>query len=89
MIAKQVIYASRRVVMPEGVNLDGHGDLFDVPMIADVPSPGTIVEPEEPVMTVFATGTSPAKCRAQLIQRERDWKQRLGLIGCQDRDDPS
>ena len=78
-IAKCVIYAPRRLVMPEGIHLDGAGDLFAVPSIADVPSAGTIVEPGEPIMTVFASGEDLANCQSQLIQHERYWSERLGL----------
>jgi predicted ATP-grasp superfamily ATP-dependent carboligase len=88
VVAKRVLYAPRRLVMPEGINLDRLGDFFAVPTIADVPRAETIVEPGEPVMTVFATGTDMAICRARLIQRERGWNQRLGLVPRQDRVDP-
>ena len=79
VIAKGVIYAPRRLVVPEGIDPDGLGDLFAVPSIADVPYPGTIVEPGEPVMTVFASGEDLATCQSRLIQHERYWIQRLGL----------
>jgi predicted ATP-grasp superfamily ATP-dependent carboligase len=79
-IARRVIYAPRRLVMPEGVGPGGLGDLFAVPTIADVPGPGTIVEAGEPVMTVFAGGADAAICHARLVRRERYWAQRLGFV---------
>ncbi len=80
VIAKRVIYASRRLVVPAGIDPDGLEDLFAVPSIADVPGPGTIVEAGEPVLTVFASGESSAICHARSIQQERCWSRRLGLV---------
>ena len=74
-----MIYAPRRLHFPEGITLDGIEDRFAVPSIADVPNAGTIIEANEPVMTVFASGEDFAICEARMIQKERYWIQRLGI----------
>jgi predicted ATP-grasp superfamily ATP-dependent carboligase len=80
VVAKRVLYAARRFLMPEGIDCERVGDLFAVPPIADIPSPGTLIEAGEPVMTVFAEDAEPAICRARLTRRERYWCRRIGLI---------
>jgi predicted ATP-grasp superfamily ATP-dependent carboligase len=80
VIAKRILYAPRRLVMPEVGQAELASDPFVVPSIADVPAPGTRVELGEPVMTLFATGADPAACRARLKRIERSWLQRLGFV---------
>ena len=56
MIAERILYATRRLVVPEiAVDAEENDDRFAVPSIADVPQPGTCLEPGEPAMTLFAT----------------------------------
>ena len=55
VIAKVVVYASRTLTFP-GIALEEHesDDLFAVRSIADIPSPGSRIEPGQPVMTLLA-----------------------------------
>ena len=81
VIAKRILYATRRLVVPEvAVDADATGTRFAVPSIADVPQPGTCLEPGEPAMTVFATAADPSACRARLARLERSWMRRLGFL---------
>jgi predicted ATP-grasp superfamily ATP-dependent carboligase len=52
-----------------------------VPAVADIPWPGTCVNPGEPVMTIMATGENIAECRSRLVEREREWRSRLEPAG--------
>ncbi len=82
VIAKVVIYASRTLTFPE-IALEEHesDDLFAVRSIADIPSPGSRIEPGEPVMTLLASGANMAVCRSRLTGLERNWMSRLGMVG--------
>ncbi|MDG3003917.1 ATP-grasp domain-containing protein [Paludisphaera mucosa] len=75
---KRVIYASRRLEFPNvGPPPRGDDDRFQVPVIADLPAPGTVIEAGEPIMTVFATAATSEQCIARLDRRERAWLERL------------
>jgi uncharacterized protein len=80
VIAKRILYAPRRLVMPEVGEAEAASDPRAVPSIADVPAAGTRIEQGEPVMTLFATGVDTADCRARLHRIERSWLDRLGFI---------
>jgi predicted ATP-grasp superfamily ATP-dependent carboligase len=84
VIATRILYAPRRLVMPEVDEAELTSDPFAVPSIADVPAAGTRIEPGEPVMTVFATGSDTSACRERLNQIERTWHERLGFIAGDD-----
>ncbi len=80
VIAKRILYAARGQVMPEVGAAELTSDPFTVPSIADVPAAGTRIEPGEPVMTVFATGSDTSACLERLNQVERTWHERLGFL---------
>jgi predicted ATP-grasp superfamily ATP-dependent carboligase len=81
VIAKRILYAPHCLVVPEIVPDETQSDgRYAVPAIADVPWPGTRFESGAPVMTLLASGKSPAECRARLAQLERKWTKRLGLV---------
>lgn len=46
----------------------------DLPDLADLPAPDTVVRPGDPCITVFAQGTTPAEVAERLIERERQIK---------------
>jgi predicted ATP-grasp superfamily ATP-dependent carboligase len=81
ILAKRILYATRRSIFPE-IPLDGtaKGNAFTVPSIADVPQPGTCLEPGDPAMTVFSTGVDSRTCRARSLRLERSWMRRLGFL---------
>jgi predicted ATP-grasp superfamily ATP-dependent carboligase len=81
ILAKRILYATRRSILPE-IPLDGtaKGNVFTVPSIADVPQPGTCLEPGDPAMTVFTAGVDARTCRARSLRLERTWMRRLGFL---------
>jgi predicted ATP-grasp superfamily ATP-dependent carboligase len=81
VVGKLILYAQRSLVAPEIALGDDPADLFGVPAVADIPWPGTCVNPGEPVMTIMATGENIAECRSRLVEREREWRSRLEPAG--------
>ena len=89
MIAKLILYASQTLFVPEiAVDEPGSDDLFAVWPTADVPWPGSRVEPGEPVMTLLASGESSATCQSRLIELEQYWMSRLGIGGAPTPNEP-
>jgi uncharacterized protein len=80
VIAKWILYAPRRLVAPEIVPEHNNiNDLLAVRSIADVPWPGTCVQPGEPVMTLMTEGADPAECGARMVRLVRTWTARLEI----------
>ncbi|WP_337176769.1 ATP-grasp domain-containing protein [Paludisphaera sp.] len=75
-VGKQILYARSRLTFPAIAPppFAGH---FREPPFADVPRPGTVIEPGEPILTVFARGRSPEGCLAELDRREAAWGEML------------
>ncbi|MGP0065418.1 MAG: ATP-grasp domain-containing protein [Isosphaeraceae bacterium] len=84
VIAKRILYARRRLVMPDVGEAEFASNPFTVPSIADVPAAGSVIERGEPVMTVFATGPDAIACCAGMMRIERCWLYRLDGIGDDD-----
>jgi predicted ATP-grasp superfamily ATP-dependent carboligase len=81
VIAKEILYAPRRVTVPELRTDDGESDdPFSRRSIADLPWPGTCFNAGEPVMTILAAGADVATCRGRLARLRRIWRQRLGFL---------
>jgi predicted ATP-grasp superfamily ATP-dependent carboligase len=73
LLGKAIYYASRAITFPlsgpwDG-DLTGEFDPWRVPQFADIPEPGSAIEPGSPVFTVFATGSTPAEVRERLQSR--------------------
>ncbi len=80
VVAKKIVYANRAWVAPRiDVRVDLSTDLFAVNPIADVPWPDTPFAPGEPVMTLFACGSSAAECQSRLADLEEEWSTKLRL----------
>ena len=77
IVGKRVIYASHPIRFPEVPIPRFPSDGFQVPPIADVPRPGSVIQPGEPIMTVLARGRDPEQCIAGLDRLERAWLERL------------
>jgi uncharacterized protein len=78
VIAKSIVYAPRRLVVPDIIPVENElDDLFAVRSIADVPWPGTCFNRGEPVMTLLAAGSDLAECRSCMIRLEQLWTKRL------------
>ena len=56
MFAKQILYASESFVAPDLLEFVNTSDPWKIPLIADIPVPGTVVERGWPICTVMATG---------------------------------
>jgi predicted ATP-grasp superfamily ATP-dependent carboligase len=79
LIGKAILFGERSFIFDKDIDAPRKGrDWFDLPKLADVPHPGARFEPGEPVLTVFARGTSIASCRARLERQLAAWKKRLG-----------
>jgi predicted ATP-grasp superfamily ATP-dependent carboligase len=81
VVAKWVVYASRRLVVPEMAWDDERIDDTDA-VVADIPAPGACIEAGEPVMTLLATDSHAGSCRARLRRLRRSWASRLGFDRC-------
>jgi predicted ATP-grasp superfamily ATP-dependent carboligase len=80
VVGKTILFARRRFVVPE-INLNEvkptGSEHFTVPALADIPWPGTPVNPGDPIMTVFATGAHVSECERVLKEREHHWLETL------------
>ncbi len=80
VVAKWVVYAPRRLVMPE---IDWNRESSDrpdaIPPVADIPAPGACIEPGEPVMTLLTSGADLGSCQASSRRLRREWALRLGF----------
>ena len=72
VVAKRILYAPRRLVFPAGEWPEG--------AIADIPAPGTIIEPGDPVLTLLVEAPDATTCRARL-RRIRQAIGRMLLLG--------
>ncbi len=80
VFGKLIIYATRRLVVPECLRLrDEVPDLYAVNSIADVPWPATSVGVGEPLMTLLASARTREACRKRLFRLEQKWLSRLGI----------
>ncbi|HJZ56940.1 MAG TPA: ATP-grasp domain-containing protein [Gemmataceae bacterium] len=73
VVGKAIYYAPHRVTFPEAgpwdADISTPFDPWRLPAFADIPAPGSVIEADHPVLTVFASGSSPAECRERLQSR--------------------
>lgn len=73
VVGKAIYFAPHPIRFPASGPWDaGFARPFDpwrVPAFADIPDPGSEIEPGHPVLTVFATGDAPTAVRAALQSR--------------------
>ena len=72
VVGKAVVYAPTEGVFPEvGPWLDslGYRSPDAVPDYGDIPAPGEPLVPGHPVLTVFASASTPAECERRLRER--------------------
>lgn len=82
VVGKRILYSTRRLVTPAIDPPDWRAeDPFAVPSIADVPWPGTRIEPLEPIMTVLVAASSVEECSLRLDRLEDEWTKRLEQNG--------
>ncbi|MBX9579600.1 MAG: ATP-grasp domain-containing protein [Gemmataceae bacterium] len=79
---KAVYYAPHPITFPPAGPWDADLELpFDpwrLPGYADIPDPGEVIEPGQPVLTFFATGSTTADCREKLKERAAELDARFG-----------
>lgn len=69
-VAKQILYARRALKVPSNHRWpEPIGEPWTVPRFADLPSPGTEIGANEPILTVFGSGADLQACLRQLRQR--------------------
>jgi predicted ATP-grasp superfamily ATP-dependent carboligase len=77
--AKRVLYADAPAIAPVDWPWTDIADpLRDV---ADIPAPGTAIAPGDPVMTVFASGSTHAEAMAKLEETIKLWRERIARWG--------
>ncbi len=79
-VAKLILYAAHRFTAPDLTPLLHRASPWQTPLLADIPAPGTVIEPEWPICTVLANGTSFEQCQANLMWRVQQL-QRHGITG--------
>lgn len=78
VVAKRIVYASRRLVAPVIDRAEYQPLGSNRPAtIADVPAAGTVFQSGEPVLTVLARARTARECKARAIDLERLWTERL------------
>jgi predicted ATP-grasp superfamily ATP-dependent carboligase len=74
VVGKLVLHAQRQCTFPGSpARTFKSGSPFQVPQIGDVPAPGAVFEPGDPVLTLFAIGESVGSCRARLRRARVRW----------------
>ncbi len=78
VVGKLVVFAPTRCRFP-GIaeRFATEADPFAIPAVGDIPDPGAMFEPGEPVLTLFAHGSTVADCRLRLRRRRAYWLRRL------------
>jgi predicted ATP-grasp superfamily ATP-dependent carboligase len=78
VVGKLVVFAPTRCYFPGAPEpAPASDDPFTLRTIADVPDQGANFEPGEPVLTVFAEGSTIDDCRLRLRRRRAYWLRRL------------
>ena len=80
-VGKAVYYAPHTITFPQSgpwdADLAGIFNPHRMPSFADIPAPGTVIPAGYPVLTMFASGSSPAECRERLQSRAAELDQLL------------
>lgn len=71
VIGKSILYAPRRVTLTNDGLWQPTSDPWQLPLVADIPAADSIIEPQHPVCTIFASGKTFRDCSRQLIDRTR------------------
>lgn len=74
VVGKRIMYATQPTRFPEVLLPRFRPNIFEPSSIADIPRPGAMIQPGEPVMTVLAKGRDAAECLAELDRLERAWR---------------
>jgi predicted ATP-grasp superfamily ATP-dependent carboligase len=84
IIAKEVLFAPRALRFPDKDDLLFDAmkrikaeDWFAIPRVADIPQPGSMFKPGEPVLTVFASAQDHVTCLGRLEREYSMWEKWL------------
>ena len=69
VIVKQILYAANHMIAPDLSRYLAAEDPWQVPVIADIPMPGIVIEPGWPICTVLAGGENLTVVRSRLCDR--------------------
>jgi predicted ATP-grasp superfamily ATP-dependent carboligase len=73
VIGKAILFAATAITFPADgpwhSALDEPFDPWPMPAFADIPAAGSIIEPGQPILTIFAAGANEAECAARLHER--------------------
>lgn len=82
VVGKAIYFAPHPVVFPPAgpwdADLTGEFDPWRLPGFADIPHPGEPIDAGSPVLTVFASGSTPAECGEQLQSRAAELDELFG-----------
>lgn len=73
-VGKAIVHADRAGAWALEADREATSGPLLFPEIADVPRPGTAFRPGEPVLTVFARGSTPEVCLGELDRRAERWR---------------
>ena len=71
IVAKQILYASESFVAPDLRQFVNASDPWTIPLMADVPVPGTFIERGWPICTVLASGDNLPALETRMKERLR------------------
>ena len=82
VVGKAILFAPSPGRFPDGPSgWDRKLIGFSLPRCADIPAPGSLFEADDPVMTLFARGSTLEDCRQRLERRLAIWARRLARGG--------
>jgi predicted ATP-grasp superfamily ATP-dependent carboligase len=74
-VAKRILFADRRGLVP--ADWPWTDPSAPWPDVADLPAPGTAIEPGDPVLTVFGRGATVDQAMSRLKARVHRWRRRI------------
>lgn len=83
VVGKGIYYAVQPITFPASGPWDDSlarcTDVWRRPDYADIPDPGSVIEPGQPVLTIFAEAATEAECVAELKRRAAGLDQLFGI----------
>lgn len=79
LMGKAIYFAPRDIVIPDGLADPASVSVTEFPLIADLPTPGTVIRAGEPVCTVFAESVSSEQTFELLKEELRQLSAKLGV----------
>lgn len=79
VVAKQILYAQDRLTVGDLSRFVRSSNPWQIPTIADIPLPGSVVEAGWPICTVFGAGANTDQVRHQMDERMRSIQSLLSV----------